>query len=533
MTVQKQIPECDQALTGLLSKVPGYAKFAFVSTFATGLLIHLYMFTGKYPNHDEIYSLYSANSGSGFGRWMLRLYSAFSSNASLPLVIGIISLVALSVCCVLIVSMLHIEKRHQVFLTGLIIVSLPPIANGFTWMHCSDGFLISMMLGVLGAYVTDRYRLGFLPGLVLLVLALAGYQASLCVAIALLAVRYLQLLLIKRSTDREMLLRLLRYAVCVFGAAAVYVLVTRLLTPRLAGEALFSHSGIDTMGVLRLSDIPSRIWNAYVLFAQYLLRTTMLTSWRFVRYLQMAIGALEIALILWTLFRTPKKSWFQTVFALVITAALPVLFTSICIMTDSGIHILMLNSIGMFYVTLIVANNALRDSCAEKPAKALRVSLQPLAGYAVAALLLFVGLVYAVSDNALYLGLQLKYENTYALSNRVVGDIEKTEGYVVGETPVYIGGSFTATYPNSKQAVFQPLSHHDGFQSVSEYNLIISDRHFHYFVRDYIGIPLGTADAEAIEAGLASEAYADMPVYPYAGSVRLIDGIVFVKASEY
>lgn len=533
----KQIPappECDVLLKRWKDRISAEAKLAFSVAFIVGMLTHLYMFTGKYPNHDEVMNLYAPNNAFYFGRWLLKAATFFSSDSGIPLVTGMIGIVAVSVACALVVRMLRIQKRSQIAVIAVLMVTFPTLANTFSWMHCSDGFLIAIGLAVLGAYVTDRSPKGWnwCGGGVLFVASLAIYQAQICVAIALLAVRYLQRLLEKESSDREMLLLLGRYAAAVLGGLIVYIVLARWVVPAATGVQLASHAGLDTMGSMRLSELPRRVFDAYYQFAQYFLRTSMLVSWRYIRYLHMAIGAASGIMLLAALFRGRKAGVLQTVFALLIMAMLPMLLGSIYLTgaQTEATYYLMIYSYVFFYILLIVAYNAFARTFDQACSNA-GAWVKNGMGYVTLVMALWIGLVNGVCDNELYLALQLKYENCYALANRVILSLEQYEAYD-NQTPVYIAGWFSdGNYSPSKEVVFQSLSRYSGMQTASEYNLIYTDGLFHAFARDYIGVILETADDAQVAAALATEEYSGMPSYPRDGSIRLINGIVIVKAA--
>lgn len=190
----------------------------------------------------------------------------------------------------------------------------------------------------------------------------------------------------------------------------------------------------------------------------------------------------------------------------------------------------MIYSYVFFYILLIVAYNAFARTFDQACSNA-GAWVKNGMGYVTLVMALWIGLVNGVCDNELYLALQLKYENCYALANRVILSLEQYEAYD-NQTPVYIAGRFSdGNYSPSKEVVFQSLSRYSGMQTASEYNLIYTDGLFHAFARDYIGVILETADDAQVAAALATEEYSGMPSYPRDGSIRLINGIVIVKAA--
>lgn len=525
------LPECSELVTGAWRRIRKTSKLAFFSAFITGFLTHLYMFTGKYPNADEIVNLYTDNDVASHGRWLLKAVSYLSSDSSLPLVNGLFAILFLSLTAVVVVKLFSIERPVEVILTGWILVSFPTVCTMFTYMYCADGYAASCLLAALGAYVTDRYRRGWIGGALLLTLSLGIYQSFVCFGIALLYTRLLQRLLCKRDDDREILRTVASDIGAVGVAVVLYLAVTKLLLPTVTGVTLVDTMGVASMGETTAAGLFRGVADAYHAFFTYFFRTSMLVSWRFVRYLHLLIGLMEGCLLLILCFRTKRRSVLQLVLTLVLLPLLPLFYNTVYLMGAPYVHWLMIYSYATVYVLLFVLYDALTESCRTSPPKRL-CALPVLAGYAAAALALTACLYTSVNDNEIYLALQLKYENSYALVNRVVSSVEQAEGYTP-ETPVYIGGTLGyGSYPPSKEVVFRALARNTGMFGESEYTLINTDTLFRTFARNYVGVILHTPTNEEIAAVLASAAYRDMPVYPARGSVQNIDGVIVVKASN-
>ena len=81
---------------GLWCRIPKEIRLTFLACVVLGLMVHIYMFVNKLPNHDDIGHLFSAEYGTASGRWflptVLRLDGAFST----PWLIGMLSLLCLA-----------------------------------------------------------------------------------------------------------------------------------------------------------------------------------------------------------------------------------------------------------------------------------------------------------------------------------------------------------------------------------------------------------------------------------------------------
>ena len=84
------------ALRGPWDRITPQFRLAFFTACLVGFLTHLYLFTNLLPNHDSIHSTFTSNDVLSSGRWSAQLLSSFSTYFQLPVVIGLISILALA-----------------------------------------------------------------------------------------------------------------------------------------------------------------------------------------------------------------------------------------------------------------------------------------------------------------------------------------------------------------------------------------------------------------------------------------------------
>nr|MCR4922534.1 glucosyltransferase domain-containing protein [Lachnospiraceae bacterium] len=99
--------KAENYIIGFFKGIEVRYKWAFFGSLLCGLLAHLYQFTNKFFNYDELYHTpEGTGEGLALGRWGLfyvgKLVNHFFGNYSLPLVNGMLSLlfIALSACMV-------------------------------------------------------------------------------------------------------------------------------------------------------------------------------------------------------------------------------------------------------------------------------------------------------------------------------------------------------------------------------------------------------------------------------------------------
>jgi hypothetical protein len=165
--------------------MPHNEKITFFAAAAAGLLTHMYMFTNKLPNHDDIGHMLGETYGTQSGRWFLPLLEKLDGSFSMPWLIGVLSILMLAAAACCIVSLLRIRTAVGCVLAAAILVTFPAVGATFTYMFSADAYFLSLALACFAVYITNRYRFGFLAGIASITLSLGIYQGYFGVAAAL------------------------------------------------------------------------------------------------------------------------------------------------------------------------------------------------------------------------------------------------------------------------------------------------------------------------------------------------------------
>lgn len=140
----------------------------------------------------------------------------------------------------------------------------------------------------------------------------------------------------------------------------------------------------------------------------------------------------------------------------------------------------------------------------------------------IVALIAFVLFSYIQTDNVVYVKKRVESEATLSLMTEVMSEVERTEGYVPGETEIIFVGDITE--------VLRPMSGMDRIYGISGNNkptaIVDPDIYQEYF--NNVMLRKANFIYEA-GAGKWSDVQT-MPTYPQAGYVRMLDdGRVVVK----
>ena len=195
------------------------------------------------------------------------------------------------------------------------------------------------------------------------------------------------------------------------------------------------------------------------------------------------------------------------------------------------IHALMTFSFNLLYIYAVWIAELQFDSLSRRSERAEpsgRTSA-PRVGrvilFAAAGVLILNNIVYS---NQLYLKKSIEFQATLITMNRVIDRIEQTDGYVFDETPVVFVGLISDSKLSQARPVFQDI---DAIGMSDNYSVTYLDT-YQAFFDNILGYPIQmVGDADLVQAYSERADIQEMPTFPDAGSVQMMDGILFVKFS--
>lgn len=509
-----------EVLQNIRKKIKWEWKTAFLAAVAIGLLIHLPAMLSDVPNHDGLDSLYFDQNMITSGRWFLTVACGFSSFYSIPWVIGLLGLLFLGLAAAALVELLEVRKGWAVVAVSGLLVAFPALASTFAYVFTLDGYMLALLLAVLSVLLTRKYRLGFLPGALCLAFSMGTYQAYLPFAM-LLSVFALAMQAGEKGTVREKCGQLLRYLLMgILGAASYYGILQLLL--RIQGKELASYQGISgmTAGAAVEGGLVKTLFRTYRDFLAFTCKGNVLfNNWiSGVACAALAVSALAVLLLVCAQRKWWKNPWFFVIMIGIVIALPPVTNVILLVSPSVNYHLLMryqwvLYLIGMTAVVSRYGGEIKRGWAWEWLA------------FAAAAVLIF---FYGVTDNIGYANLHKKYEKTYAYCVRLLDRIEQTPGYYPGIPIAMIGVVGEEQFPPTDLTTDVT----SGMIGLNGDVLLYTGPNYQKFIRNYLGATLNVLPAGAMAEMYYDEEYVAMDSFPGEDSIRIIDGIMYVKTEN-
>lgn len=173
----------DSVVKSIYHKLSDKFKIAFISAILFGLIAHIYMFTNKLPNFDDIAYMNKFGTTFRYGRWFLWVMGAVAYHLeyvfSLPWVNGLLTLLTLAASAGIIAELIGLKGKVSNMLLGAALVVFPSWTVTFFYMFTAPYYGFAVFLAVLSVYCTVRCERGILISAILMACSLGIYQAYL------------------------------------------------------------------------------------------------------------------------------------------------------------------------------------------------------------------------------------------------------------------------------------------------------------------------------------------------------------------
>lgn len=514
-----------ERVDGIIKKVnkklsPSF-KVAFIAALVAGLIAHMYMFTNKLPNFDDLIGI--DNFGVTFknGRWFLWIVGAVAYHLdfvfSLPWTNGMLTLIILGISAGMIADLLDIKSKTANALLGAALVVFPSWTSTFFYMFTAPYYALALFMSVVSVYFMVRYKKGIFVSAILLACSLGIYQSYLPFTATLYVVILFLMLFDDKYGYLDILRKSLLYLCSMIAGTVVYFICMK-LSLLITGQELNSYKGISTMGTFELARIPEIGRTITVNFFGIFLNNNMEISYNYITkgmYFVLYIASLVMVLHL-LIVKIKKHDILKAVETIVLFGIYIIAINSIYIMCEDGIYSLMYYS----YAFLMIFPLALLDRCIRGEKKIQWIGMEY-----VVTVVVFIGVAsYCHFANGEYLSMQLSYEQAASYYTTMITQIKSVDGYRDDMKVVFSGLDIVdkTLYRNEIMNTFSMSGRDDALaEAYSKQN----------FIRYYCGFDAETADIDVLSE-ISKTKLAQMPSYPNAGSIQVMDDVVVVKLSD-
>ncbi|MDE6386447.1 MAG: glucosyltransferase domain-containing protein [Lachnospiraceae bacterium] len=513
-------------------------KWAFAACVLTMLLTHLYMFTNKLPNHDDVNRLLVGDTDEvkiQHGRWAGVIFDRISgSSVSIPYVMGVISMLAFAGTAVVLVSLFRVEHKLSIALLCGLLCTFPVSANIFLYGYIADAYFISMFLAAWGVWLLTQERILLnVCGMVLLTLSCGCYQAFWCMGIALLFLYYFIGLLGVKDGWKVYAVRVAKCLGWTAASLILYLIVNKIVQTA-TGYGATDYQGLSAMGQFGgVRDFIKIVVYAYYEFVQFFYLKGGFTG----SHLLIAVNAILTMFVIFMVIRRAKEHkrsvWYWVVLVL-FAGLIPMAFNLISVVSMNQTHVLMQYTFLMPYIMcLVLADEKMKTRKLREGSVIGNKMIQSVAY----ALLFFVAYTGFLTDNAIYFRQQLNYEATYSYTIRLLSRIETMDGYepsipvaFINENPQY-NDHITILAENYPEDM-EYFGFLDGMAGTEPHTFIKRANDIADFCKYYHGYDLKLYEMTKLSELAETKEFREMPTYPQDGGMRYIDGVLVIKLAD-
>lgn len=522
-------------------------KLAFVSAFVVGLLVHMYKFTNTLLGHDSLFNIYGTQNVVRSGRWFLAVACSLSSFFDLPWVNGVLSLIWIGVAAAVVIDIFRIENPVLILLTGGLLVTFPAVTQTFYFEYTADGYMLAMVLAALTvrfSMIGERRKSRLFLSFCCITLTCGIYQAYVSFALVL-SLGYFMTEILENRYEKKLYTLWIRNQILIYGLGmAAYYVIWQIAMVCQGNLQPNQYMGIDTIGQIG----PGFLWDAVKQTMTSFVSVFMV--WNFLRRGLTMYTVLNILFLMaaaYIVVTAVRKSRLYTrkgqmLLFLLCMAAIP-FAVFIWFFASQGIQyvVRMEQSVCLLYILCgVLANRWL------KPGKSDTAAL-------LLAVIIFNN---GVTANMMYQYMHRCYEESYATGVEIATHIHllddgtQKEIVIVGLTSWFSEEEYESGGGLKELALLKSI-YNNLFSAGSCPALFLSEvvglELSYYRVNPEMEVPpvdVGSnnwpvsggwtwrfplAD-EAVKAKLIdTKQVADMPVWPAADSIQVIDDLIVIK----
>lgn len=500
-------------------------KYAFLSTFFIGMLIHLYKFANTLPNHDSVYNYYTNQNILDLGRWALSWSCGISSYWDLPWVIGILSCVFIALTTAIIVALFKLKNPILIGLIGALLTASPATTETFFFLYTADGYMIAMFLAALAVYLsrieeTRKCCIAF--SCVCICVSCGIYQAYVSFAL-ILAICYFIDILFQGKYDRQTCFKwALQQGIIYTASLAAYYAIWK-LSMHFTNTVVKSYQGISDIGKISACDFIDgfikSIKSVIIYFLQWNVFEHGFTFYSVINiiFLVVMVAGILIAFIKSNI-RTRK--WAIVLTSLCLMAIVP--FSGIWNFASAnvGYRPMMLQCLTLLFVLVAVLYERWADQITKD---------------AVCLLLVLIIFNNALMANISYFYMNLCYERTYAEGIEMISEIHNLQDEYDIKNIAILGSRLddvqwpTTDYETGKIA---PAGKIHMLSMMLEESLLYDSIHTTLFLRTTFGLDLPESDTNQINLLLDTDDVRNMGCWPSGDSIKVIDNTLVIKYSD-
>ena len=402
-------------------------KVCFLTAIVVGLITHIFKISNWLPNWDSLVFRYDTQNMISLGRWFLPIASGFSSFYDLPWLTGLLGIVFHALGAVAIVQMFNVRKKITAFLIGAIVVSFPTVSSVMMYNYVADSYALSFLLAVLAALFLTREKPKYIISIIFIALSVGIYQAYITVTIMLLLCFLIIKALSKDVKIKELFVYVGKFLLAgVLGMVIYYLILTLLL--KVTNTTLLDYQGFGEASSLSSIDIFASLYTIKETILGYFFNFTNGINF----FVVINILIIITSVVAYSIYIIKNKlGILKTIIIAVLVALLPF---GACVLSfinsEIDYHNLMKMGFLIFYLLFIFIYEKIEFK---------NINLQCIKSWCVLSLSIVLIFNYIIIANVSYHKLNMAYEKSMGILNRIADRIEQIEGANDCDTILVLG----------------------------------------------------------------------------------------------
>lgn len=493
-------------------------KIVFFTTFIIGILVHFGLYNNELLAYDA-YWHYGSFLAKGWevslGRFFIPFVDLIKGTVVASILTSIISIIIMAFTTLILSDLLKIKKNYIKVLLGILLVVTPTFSLTLMYPYTADSYTFAMLFSVLSVYFLNKEinLKNIFWTIICIVFTLGFYQAYLCVIITLCAIVYL----IRISTENEFTFKdiikkiISDILILLIGIIAYYICYTIIL--KILNLNITDYSGGNKiLSIETLKNLLPSIKNTYITFYQFNFKNSIIENTEFV-YRNIVNLFMFLLIFLNFIILIINNKIYKKPYKLLLIALILLLFPVFsCIIQliaqERTIDLLMASALYLPFALLLKQIELIKVSKFNNVVNIISMFIVILSIW-----------TFILTDNATYVATKLYNNQMSSLGNRIIEKIQNTEE-IPQDAPICIMGKMNFSVHNPR---LLNLTNFD----VSNVNVWT----WQIFLQDNLAIGRDICTFETYQNIYENQEYIDMNIFPYEGSIRIIDGITVVKLS--
>ena len=501
-------------------------KSCFIYTAIFWLVAHGYRFANNLYTGDTLTNVFQDDIiwQRSLGRFMQPVNMIFRGVVVAPWLLFVLAIILFSLSTYLLSNILKIDNTFQlILLCGVLSCNAALTCANGVYTSWIDVYGLAYLLAVIGVWLLDKDKVwSYILGIIALVCCMGFYQAYIDVALGLVAIMLI-MELTKKAIDKKTLIKYAKMFGGLLLSGVVYAVTYKLVMKIHHVEEALSYNSLSSVGDYQGVSIVGLIIDTYGKFIHYLFNQGTFVStyllgksvsdvWNIIIIVFEISVFISIIAGLIIIDRKNKIPMWQIVIQMLGLIGLPFALNFVFILSKGMEYELMIYSFYLIYALFIVVFNQLLS---DKKWKAWTKHLVMIP------LMVFIW-NNIVFSNQLYFKIDMMDRAALSISTRMINDIENTEGYEPGVTPVVIVGSLNYSSNYLPVIYLTDIKMHGNFNTPFNYVFSIPT-YWQVYLDSNINLVNGPVDTEVVDR---------MPDYPEKGSIQYVGDVLVIKISK-